>query len=79
MESPEEPLCKGRNQIVIIADNRVPQWSNIQGDTSLLKKLRLKNFQTTNGTENSTDLSYGTNSTSSNDTGLNNTYPLTPA
>ena len=55
MESPDEPLCKGRNQIVIVADTRVPQWSKIQSDTSLLKSLR--NFQTTNGTENSTNYS----------------------
>ena len=27
-EYDDEPLCKGRNQIVIVADNRVPQWDN---------------------------------------------------
>lgn len=51
-ESYDEPLCKGRNQIVIVADNRVPQWDNSTTEgNSLLKSFRLRNFQaTTNGT-----------------------------
>jgi hypothetical protein len=28
MDSPNEPLCKGRNQIIIVADNRLPAWFN---------------------------------------------------
>ena len=55
-ESYDEPLCKGRNQIVIVADNRVPQWDNsTTEENSLLKSFRLRNFQAnTNGT-NTTD------------------------
>ena len=62
-ESYEEPLCKGRNQIVIVADNRVPQWaSNNTEGNSLLKSFKLRNFQTTtNGTNTTGNFSLATN------------------
>ena len=55
-ESDDEPLCKGRNQIIIVADNRVPQWAdkNSTEGNSLPKQFRVRNFQSTLNETNTT-------------------------
>jgi hypothetical protein len=48
-ESDSEPLCKNRNQIIIVADNRVPQWKNTT-NSSNSTTIAVKKFTTSNST-----------------------------
>ncbi len=60
MESPQEPICKNRNQIIIVTDNRVPEWmGNNQTDApkiqTLMKTLPIMNLQVQNTTSTNTN------------------------